>query len=101
MRKLNKKEQELFNKYFAESFMLMTKQEFIKSQMAGLNAVNSITQYALGDYVAIGTGNYYFTEKLSDDDLIFKAHHAGITPEEMETCVILLKRKDSKEEVEE
>ena len=93
--------EELFNKYFAESFMLMTKQEFIKSQMAGLNAVNSITQYALGDYVAIGTGNYYFTEKLSDDDLIFKAHHAGITPEEMETCVILLKRKDSKEEVEE
>ena len=93
--------EELFNKYFAESFMLMTKQEFIKSQMAGLNAVNSITQYALGDYVAIGIGNYYFTEKLSDDDLIFKAHHAGITPEEMETCVILLKRKDSKEEVEE
>ena len=93
--------EELFNKYFAESFMLMTKQEFIKSQMAGLNAVNSITQYALGDYVAIGTGSYYFTEKLSDDDLIFKAHHAGITPEEMETCVILLKRKDSKEEVEE
>ena len=93
--------EELFNKYFAESFMLMTKQEFIKSQMAGLYAVNSITQYALGDYVAIGTGNYYFTEKLSDDDLIFKAHHAGITPEEMETCVILLKRKDSKEEVEE
>ena len=93
--------EELFNKYFAESFMLMTKQEFIKSQMAGLNAVNSITQYALGDYVAIGIGNYYFTEKLSDDDLIFKAHHAGITPEEMETCVILLKRKDSNEEVEE
>ena len=93
--------EELFNKYIAESFMLMTKQEFIKSQMAGLNAVNSITQYALGDYVAIGTGSYYFTEKLSDDDLIFKAHHAGITPEEMETCVILLKRKDSKEEVEE
>ena len=93
--------EELFNKYFAESFMLMTKQEFIKSQMAGLNAVNSITQYALGDYVAIGTGSYYFTEKLSDDDLIFKAHHAGITPEEMETCVILLKRKDSIEEVEE
>lgn len=93
--------EELFNKYFAESFMLMTKQEFIESQMAGLNTPNEIIKYALGDYVAIGTGNYYFTEKLNDDDLVFKAHHAGITPEEMETCVVLLKRKDPKDEVEE
>jgi hypothetical protein len=69
--------------------------------MSGLNTPNNIIEFALGDFVAIGTGNYYFTEKISDDDLVFKAHHAGFTPEEMETCVILLKRKDSKEEVEE
>lgn len=92
---------ELFNKYFGESFMLMSKKEFIDSKMAGVNEPNKVVEYALGDYVAIGTGGYYFTEKLNDDDLIFKAHHAGITPEEMETCVILLKRKDPKEEVEE
>ena len=92
---------DLFNKYFGESFMLMSKEEFIKSQMAGLNEPNKIVEYALGDFVAIGTGSYYFTEQIKEDDLIFKAHHAGITKEEMETCVVLLKRKDSKEEVEE
>ena len=92
---------ELFNKYFSESFMLMSKEEFIKSQMAGLNEPNKIIEYALGDFVAIGTGNYYFTEQIKENDLVFKAHHAGLTPEEMETCVILLKRKDPKEEIEE
>ncbi len=92
---------ELFNKYFGESFMLMKKEEFIKSQMAGLYTPNEIIKYALGDYVAIGTGNYYFTKSLESDDFIFKAHHAGFTPDEMETCVVLLKRKDPKEELEE
>lgn len=92
---------ELFNKYFSDSFILMTKQEFINSKLAGINNPNEIVKYALGDYVAIGTGAYYFTENLENDEIIFKAHHAGITPEEMETCVILLKRKDVKEEVEE
>ncbi|MBP3503833.1 MAG: alkaline phosphatase family protein [Bacilli bacterium] len=92
---------ELFNKYFNESFMLMSKEEFIKSQMAGLNAPNKIIEYALGDFVAVGTGSYYFTEQIKENDLVFKAHHAGLTPEEMETCVILLKRKDPKEEIEE
>lgn len=90
---------DLFNKYFGESFMLMSKKEFLDSKMSGLNEPNDIVKYALGDFVAIATGGYYFTEKLNDDDLIFKAHHAGITPEEMETCVILLKRKDPKEEI--
>lgn len=101
--KEDKKEEfkELFNKYFAESFMLMSKKEFLDSKMAGINEPNKVVEYALGDFVAIGTGGYYFTEQIKEDDLVFKAHHAGITPEEMETCVILLKRKDPKDEVEE
>lgn len=101
--KEDKKEEfvELFNKYFDESFMLMSKKEFLDSKMAGLNEPNKVIEYCLGDFVAIGTGGYYFTEQIKEDDLVFKAHHAGITPEEMETCVILLKRKDPKEEVEE
>lgn len=101
--KENKQEEfkELFNKYFSESFMLMSKKEFLDSKMAGINEPNKVVEYALGDFVAIGTGSYYFTQQIKEDDLIFKAHHAGITPDEMETCVILLKRKDPKEEVEE
>lgn len=92
---------ELFNKYFSESFMLMSKKEFLDSKMAGVNEPNKVVEYALGDFVAIGIGSYYLTQQIKEDDLIFKAHHAGITPDEMETCVILLKRKDPKEEVEE
>ena len=45
----------------------MSKKEFLDSKMAGLNTPNSIVKYALGDYIAIGTGNYYFTEKIKED----------------------------------
>ena len=47
------------------------------------------------------TLDYLNKGAIKEDDLIFKAHHAGFTPDEMETCVVLLKRKDPKEEVEE
>lgn len=98
--KEEKKEEfkKLFNQYFGESFTLMTKEEFLKSKLAGLNTPNSIVQFALGDFVAIATSNYYFCEEIKEDDVIFKAHHAGLTKEENEIAVILLKRKDPKEE---
>jgi hypothetical protein len=63
----------------------MTKEEFLKSKLAGLNTPHETTKYSLGDYVAIATGNYYFCEQIKENDMVFKAHHAGITKEETET----------------
>mgnify|MGYP003304910293 CR=1 FL=1 len=79
-----------------------TKEEFLKSKLSGLNTPHETTKYSLGDYVAIATGNYYFCEQIKENDMVFKAHHAGITKEETELAVVLLKRKDqAEEEVEE
>jgi hypothetical protein len=88
----------LFNEHFIDSFNLMTKEEFLKSKLAGLNTPHETTKYSLGDYVAIATGNYYFCEQIKENDMVFKAHHAGITKEETELAVVLLKRKDQNEE---
>ncbi len=89
----------LFNQAFSESFILYSKEEFIKTNLAGLYQPHEILNVALGDYVAVATGNYFFVNEIKPDDLVFKAHHAGLTKAEIEIPVILLKRKD--EEVEE
>lgn len=89
-----------FNKYFKESFKLFTKKEFIESKLAGAYQVHDVTNVALGDYVAVGIGEYFFVQEIKEDDLVFKAHHAGLTQEEMQVPVILLKRKDEKEDEE-
>ena len=68
--------------------------------MSGLYTPNDITTVALGDYVAVATDDLYFTNEIKEDDLVFKAHHAGLTKEEMEIPIILLKRKDEKVEEE-
>ena len=98
--KQDKKEEfvSLFNEHFKDSFNLMTKEEFLKSKLAGLNTPHETTKYSLGDYVAIATGSYYFCEQIKENDMVFKAHHAGITKEETELAVVLLKRKDQVEE---
>lgn len=91
----------LFEEYFGDSFDLYTKSEFIKSHLAGLYKEHEITNVALGDYVAVGVKEGFFVEEIKEDDVVFKAHHAGLTKEEVEIPVVLLKRKDPKIEEEE
>lgn len=88
----------LFNSLYGDDFKLYSKQEFLDSKLAGLYTPNSIVEYALGDYIAIGISNKFFTKTLAETDMLFKAHHAGLTKEEMEVPVILLKRKDEPKE---
>lgn len=84
----------LFNQLFKDHFMLYSKDEFIESHLAGLYQPHPIVDVALGDFIAVATSNYYFVEKISEGDLVFKAHHAGLTKDEIEIPVILLKHKD-------
>ena len=86
---------ELFKKYFGEHFTLYTKKELLDSKLCGLFTPHEIVKYALGDYCAIATDEYCFVDKI--DENTFKAVHAGLTKEELEIPVIMLKRKDEKE----
>ncbi|MCR5232239.1 MAG: hypothetical protein K6B64_06300 [Acholeplasmatales bacterium] len=45
----------------------------------------------LGDYVAFGINKYYFNYK-GENSILFKSHHAGITKEEMEVPVIVIRK---------
>ncbi len=85
---------DLFNDLFKDHFILYSKQEFIETHLAGLYQPHQIIDVALGDYIAVATGNYFFVEAIKADDLVFKAHHAGLTKAEIEIPIILLKRKD-------
>ena len=87
----------LFNQYFGEHFELYTRDELIKSGACGTNTPHPLINTILGDYIAVATSNYAFCEEMTADT--FRAFHAGFTKEEMEIPVILLKRKDPKEEL--
>ena len=97
---MNETFEKYFKEYFGDYFRLFTREEFINSKLSGLYTPNDITTVALGDYVAVATDDLYFTNEIKEDDLVFKAHHAGLTKEEMEIPIILLKRKDEKVEEE-
>lgn len=88
----------LFNELYGKDFLLYSKEEFLNSKLAGLYNPHNITKWALGDFVAIGITNKFFCDEIGENDMVFKAHHAGLTKEEMEVPLILLKRKDEHKE---
>ena len=51
----------------------------------------------IGDYVAVAKDNYYFNfnptlYQETEDEMVFKSHHAGITANEMVIPFIVLKK---------
>lgn len=83
-----------FKELYGEYFNLYTKEEFIKSQLAGMFDPHENTKYSLGDYISIATDKYYFQFAEDKDGFVFKGHHAGLTDDEVFVPLILLKRKD-------
>ena len=75
---------ELFNKYYASYFTLMSKEEVLKDQMFGEGEANPKSLEFIGDYVATSKGKYclYASKEMKRMDF-FKGHHAGNTQEEM------------------
>ena len=75
---------ELFNKYYGEHFILMSKQEALDSQVFGEGKIHPKAPDFLGDFVAtsIDEVTLYASKEMNKLD-IFKGHHAGNTQEEM------------------
>lgn len=80
----------LFNKYFGASFKLLTKKELYNSELLGYGVKHKLLDSFIGDFIAISTTNKAF--KLKEGNF-FKAHHAGLTKEEIEVPLIINKEE--------
>ena len=80
--------EELFNKYFGDDFKLYKKEEVIESKLFGIGEENKIFRDALGDYLALATGN---KAMLYIGSNILKSQHAGITDDEIYVPLIVIK----------
>lgn len=87
---------ELFNKYFSDKFILMTKDEFLNNEFLGLNKYSTKHERVdelISDFVSIGVSNYYFDYVNTEvPDFVFKSHHAGLTKEELTIPLIIYKK---------
>lgn len=78
----------LFNKYFQEDFLLLTKKELYATNLLGYGKKHQLLDSFIGDYFAIATSNKKFQVKKGEP---LKAHHAGLTIEELEVPIIINK----------
>ena len=80
----------LFNKYFSNYFVLMTKEELINSKLLGNGTEHKYFRDSLGDYFALAYSNKYF--KYRNVGHIHKSTHAGLTEDEMKIPLIVLNK---------
>ena len=84
--KEDKKEEfkNLFNKYYGNHFLLMSKEEVLESRIFGEGIINFKAIPFIGDYVATSKDEYclFASKEMARMDY-FKGHHAGNTKEEM------------------
>lgn len=78
--------EKLFKKYFKDDFLLLSREELYETNLLGYGVKNSLLDSFIGDYLAIAVKNKMFV--LCDREP-FKAHHAGLTKEELEIPIII------------
>lgn len=85
--------EKMFNALFGEVFKLYKTRDAIKQGFFGNpnGHIHARIPDFLGDYVAIATNQFYFNFK-GPDNFVFKSHHAGITKDEMEVPVIIVRK---------
>ena len=84
---------ERFLKYFEEDYILLTKEEVFAQGLLGLGTTHPKVKDFIGDYLACATGDKmlgYRTMNLAEDKK-FKAHHAGLTENEMRVPLIVVR----------
>jgi len=83
----------LFNQYFSDAFTLYNKQSFLDSKMLGYGEKHRLVDYCLGNYFSVAKSDKFFA---LDDHKKHLAHHAGITPDEMEVPLIIFNTNEVK-----
>lgn len=89
--------EELFDKYFGEDFILLSKKEVIRKQIFGSGENNNNFENVIGDYLAIATSNKFF--RYNENSINLKSMHAGITEDEVLVPLILVKRNENRNEM--
>lgn len=87
----NKEFEELFHQYFKNDFLLLTKEEVLDKKIFGIGKKNQRLEEAIGDYLAIATGNKYF--RYDENSVNLKSMHAGITEDEVLVPLIIYEAK--------
>lgn len=94
--KENKKEkfEQLFNKEFGKDFWLMTKEYFLEKNFLGYGEKHPKIDDFIGNYMALSTGSSIirFEPLLIEEKKLKKSTHCGLTKEEMEVPVIVIKK---------
>lgn len=80
----------LFQKYYNDNFLLLTKEEFYSLNLLGSGIKHPLLDDFIGDYIAIATNKYNLS---MNKEKQFKAHHAGLTKEEMMVPLIVFGNK--------
>ena len=80
----------LFNEIFKDTYVLFKREEVLRHHLFGYGNIHPKTDDFLGDYLAVATKNTVLDYK--HHDFTFKGHHAGMSPDEMNIPLIVLKK---------
>lgn len=83
--------EKIFNGLFSSVYQLFKSKDAIEKGFFGIGAIHPRCEDFLADYVAVATNEYYFNYK-AKDDFVFRSHHAGITRDEMQVPICIIKR---------
>ena len=84
----------LFNKEYGHHFILKSKEEILNEQWYGPGIPHPMIERLVGDFLAIATDRYSF-DHTKDGQLVhneMKAHHAGLTIDEMLIDIVALNK---------
>ena len=82
----------LFNDIFKDNYVLFTRDEVLRHHLFGYGNMHPKADDFLGDYLAVATKNTIFDYKRDKSNFTFKGHHAGMSPDEMNIPLIILKK---------
>jgi len=81
---------ERFNHHFSSFFKLYTTEEFLELKLFGEGEMNPNITQCFGDFISVAISNKMFS---LHEGKSYKAHHAGLSEEEMMVPLILYSKK--------
>ena len=82
----------LFYEIFKDKYFLFKREEVLKNQLFGYGQIHPKADDFLGDYLAVATSNTCLDYKRHSDGFTFKGHHAGMSSDEMNIPLIIIKK---------
>ena len=76
---------ELFNKYYGDKYVLLSKEEVYESNLFGVGKKHELADSFIGDFVSVAVteSSLYASKDYKFPFFLNKGHHAGYTKEEM------------------